>query len=746
MISLYTVIIAVALAVLPDPAAVFIAIQDTPDGLFFTDGRSTGLHLASSEGELETLSLQPGAGRNVIFTDEGILFKECPAGELQRVICVTDGGKRTVIFSGEYFSGPFRCTPSTFLIAERDRIFEYDYQGEELTSWSIRGFPAWVTCSKGSLFYTGEGGGLEMVDILSGSLSKVSDCRETTFSSITAGAGDLLLAGKSPFGFIVLDPSGNVILENSEVYFPSLTDEGTILCSYLEFEGMEPVAGRVCCINPRTGAEHILVSEGVPLYPLQLSSGEIVWTDSDDGELHGIDTPTLPDLEMDSGTDDPDAHFDVPYMHQRWDTPVWFNGSWSCGPTSCMMAVQYYMMLTPDSIWVSYPSPGHWSLWGNYIPVEYTFLGYTYDELGPNPDNVYVPGAHGFICPDGGARWNNMVDFLNQHEVSSAWAGTSWSTLTDQINSNYPVVCSSNVLGYGHIILLNGYYSNHTIVVNDPFGDANESGWGNYYNGKDVLYDWPGYNNGHVQIGVSQLFYAQSQIPSEQDTLVDDCSRGFYKYANCRYWHLTGSGYNGNAWWTYSTGALPDTCIAEWHPVLPTEGNYDVSVYIPSNYASATGMYKLQTSSVIEEISLDQGLYSGEWVALGTFSLNYDSYLRLGDYTGTGGQYIAFDAALFSPSGTGISGDGSTVQTDEIRLWPNPCGELASILLPYGNEGVSIEVYDTVGRLVSNISSGEFTEIMQLDVSSLSAGLYLLRVNVNGTDGSVFTRLLSVCR
>jgi hypothetical protein len=635
---------------------------------------------------------------------------------------------------------------NTFLIAEKDRIAEYDFQGEELRGWTARGFSASLACSGEYIFYTGETGGLDMIDVLSGEISEISSCGETTFSRIAAGPGGLLLAERSQGGFIVLDPAGKVIFQNSLAFFPSWTDQGNVLCSSLEFEGMYPVSGRILSIDPLTGTESILEEHLVSLYPVELDNGEIVWTDAGDGVVHGMHVSPLPDLRMNFSTDDPDAHFDVPYMHQRWDTPDWFNGSWSCGPTSCMMTVQYYMMLTPDSIWVSYPSPGRWSLWGNYIPVEYTFLGYTYDELGESPGSMLVPGAHGFICPDGSAVWNNMVAFLNRHGVSSAWAGTSWSTLTGQIDSNYPVVCSSNVLSYGHIILLNGYYTNHTIVVNDPFGDANESGWGSYYNGKDVLYDWPGYNNGHVQIGVSQLFYAQAGVPADPDTLVDDCCRGFYKFADCRFWHLAGSGYDGNAWWTYSTAALPDTCIAEWHPVLPYEGNYDVYVYVPPTYASATGKYKLQTVSGMVEITLDQGLYSDQWAFLGTFSLDYDSYLKLGDYTGIGGQYIAFDAALFRPNGTGVSGEELFIPSQDLHLWPNPCGELASILLPSANEGVLIEVFDTSGRMVSTAAAYEYAETIQLDVSSFAAGLYLLRISVNGTGGSIFSRLLTVCR
>jgi len=730
---------------LPDPASVIVSVQNTRSGLFCTDGRHTGLYLADNEEELEVISLQPGAGRNAVFADGGILFKECPEGELQRTVFMTSECELTVLFEGDFFSGPFECAPGSFLIAEPGRLTEYNLQGEEIQSWSINGFPAWAARSGGSLFYTGETGGIEMLDIQSGTVSAVPGCGEFTYSRIETGFEGFVLAEKSPCGFVVLDSSGSIILDNPEGYFPSWTLEGNVICSRLAFDGMEPVGGKLCRINPRSGEELLLAVEGIPLYPCDDDCGGIIWTDAESGTVHGFDVPLLPEINTDFCMDDPDAHFDVGYMHQRWDTPDWFNGSWSCGPTSCMMTVQYYMRLTPDSIWASYPT-GHWSLWGNYIPVEYTFLGCAYDALGESPGGVMVPGAHGFICPDGGAWWNNMVTFLNQHEVNSAWAGTAWSTLTGEIDSSYPVVCSSSVLGYGHIILLIGYYSNHTIVVNDPYGDANESGWGSYYNGKDVLYDWPGYNNGHLQIGVSQLFCAQANVPDEPDTLVDDCSRGFYKYSDCRYWHLTGNGYDGNAWWTYSTAALPDTCIAEWHPVLPHEGSYDVSVYIPPDHAEASGIYKIQTSTGLQEMILNQGLYSGEWALLGTYSLDYDSYLRLGDYTGAGGQYIAFDAARFSPNGTGIWGEECTVPVQDIQVCPNPCRELASIRIPPENEGASVEVYDTSGRLVSKVESSESAENVQLDVSNFSTGLYLLRIFLRGTGNTTYSRLLTVCR
>lgn len=717
-------LILLAMAGPPDLAEAVIALEETPAGLLFTDGRHRGLYLETEEGTA-TLSALPGAGGNVVVTGGGVLFKECPPRDHQRVAFVPPDGESMVLYRDEYFSGPFRCSNNSFLVAEPGRVLEVTMEGRIVREWPVNGYPASAAVSDGSLFYTGEFGGLEFLNISTGDVSIADGSGEIIFAEVTTGPDGLVLAEISPEGFMVLSPSGEIVSADSSGFFPSWTDDGEVIFSRLEYSGMEPVSGELLLLDPFSGEVRVALEDGAYLYPLETDDGDIVWTD-DRGRLQGREAAAPARAPGESAYFDPDSHFDVVYMHQRWDTPDWFNGSWSCGPTSCVMATQYYLMLTPDSIWASYPSPGHWSQWGNYIPVEYTFLGYTYDDLGESPGGVWVPGAHGFICPNGAAVWNLMVEFLTRHDIYSAWAGTSWSALTGEINSLYPVVCSSTVLGYGHIILLNGYYANHTVVVNDPFGDANEPGWGSYYNGKDVLYDWPGYNNGHVQIGVSQLFYARAPVPADPDTLVDDCSRGFFKYADCRYWHRTGSGFQGNAWWTYSTGAPPDTCVAEWHPELPFEGDYAVSVYVPPDFSTATGIYRLHTASGIEDIYLDQGLYSDEWVGLGTYGLAFDSFLRLGDCTGTGGQYIAFDAALFSPAGTGTGG-GTSASMGEIRIWPNPCGSMLNLRFPDPSSSMYVEFYDISGRLVLSTRSSGADDVFQLDLTDLCRGIYILR-------------------
>ncbi len=431
----------------------------------------------------------------------------------------------------------------------------------------------------------------------------------------------------------------------------------------------------------------------------------------------------------------PEAEIDVPWMHQRWDSPDWFNGSWSCGPSSCIMAAQYYDRLTPDSIWCSSPAPGHWSSWGRYIPEEFTFLGYTYDIPGLSPGDVWVDGAHGFICRDaGGAYWNYMCLFLEQSGLESGWAGTSWSALTSELLEQQPVVCSSTIYysggTYGHIILFTGYYADRTVVVNDPYGDANLTGWGQswrYPSGKACLYDWPGYNNGHLEIGaVNQLFYARHEVRCEPDTLVDDLSMGFQKLGPCQFWHEEASGWDGGFWWTWATASPPDTCFAKWKPVLPWAGDYEVSVFIPPLYADAVGLYRLSTPGGTETVTLDQGDFSNEWAVLGTFPLQPGDSLYLGDFNGQGGQRIAFDAARFHPLGLSAGpGDGHGCL---LLLTANPCHDGIGFTLPDalpGGAGASVTIRDAAGRIADSCPVAEGASAGRLG-EDLPPGLYFV--------------------
>lgn len=295
-------------------------------------------------------------------------------------------------------------------------------------------------------------------------------------------------------------------------------------------------------LDPLTGATRTLLADRDlhPRYPAPLPDGSLLFVDSQDGSLwrlqDGVAELVLAANAAPRRTAAPPAYgttaVDVPYMHQLWDTPDDFDGGWSCGPTSCVQTISKWSILPTADITTSWPY-AHTSHWGWYIPNNYTFAGYTYDTWGVARSSN-CQGAHGFVCREyGGAVWDYMVTFLEQHGVDSGWAGTSYDTVVSEINAGYPLVTSADVLGYGHILVTRGYLTVdgspiHSFVVNDPYGNAGSGDWGNF-DGEGIVYDWPGYDNGYLEIDVKQLFYAHGTAPvvetppeEEEETPVEE--------------------------------------------------------------------------------------------------------------------------------------------------------------------------------------------------------------------------------
>jgi|GEM_PF-3790388 len=54
----------------------------------------------------------------------------------------------------------------------------------------------------------------------------------------------------------------------------------------------------------------------------------------------------------------------VPYVHQVHDAPQWFDGGWSCGPTSMVMVLAYFGRLAQNTIWVDHGVGQHASDYG----------------------------------------------------------------------------------------------------------------------------------------------------------------------------------------------------------------------------------------------------------------------------------------------------------------------------------------------------------------------------------------------
>ncbi len=650
--------------------------------------------------ENRIVSNEPGSGRNVLSMGEYLFWKECSQGLPQRIMSQTEGE----IYSREFFSGPFSIG-NNLMVSIPEEILILDKSGTSLCSYFTGEYPGSL-CSDGEIiwFVSSRDGVLKFLATDSGLIQSLP----LPFCPSTVQfRNDLLLIGNADGGYSVCSRTGTEIWQIPDGTSGHFIDDSTIIfIRNIETEGCEILSRETVSFDVRTGKETISQISESPSEPVNRAV-----------------------------TDDPAAHFDVPYMHQKWDTPDWFNGSWSCGPTSCMMAVQYYNRLTPDSIWCSYPD-GHWSEWGNYIPSEYTFLGETYDILGISPSSVWVPGAHGYICRDaGGAYWSYMAIWMQQHGLDSSWLGTTWGACTSELNNSWPVVASTqSIYTGGHILLFNGYYDNHSVVSNDSYGNQNVSGWGTLPNGKDVVYDWPGYNNGNVQLVISQLFSARSEVLSEAGTLIDDRSLGYRKLGPCQFWHEQETGYDGYSWWTYSTAASPDTCLVEWIPDLPSQNLYQIETYIPSSHSTATGIYHVYTTSGWETATVNQSNYSNQWASVGTFSLAPSTaYVRMGDYTGTQGQYISFDAVRFTLQ-TSVDNSNSSCTSSGFGVLLNPVSSSSTLTftLPDSFNG-AVQIFDLSGRLTLACQAS-------IPAGSLSPGIYHAVINIgNGNESIRFT-------
>ncbi len=196
----------------------------------------------------------------------------------------------------------------------------------------------------------------------------------------------------------------------------------------------------------------------------------------------------------------------VPYLHQVYDTPNWFDGNWACGATSAAMGLAYYGVLPYWDCTVSTPY-SHVSHYGRYVCETYTFNGNTYNVASPDPDGDSATGGYGYIVRNDWADTKGyMRDYLIQHGMGSSvdWSPT-WSELQAEVNNSTPFVLLNSLTSAGHYILTIGYLdSQRTAIFNDPYGNKN-SGYMNY-NGAGVSYDWPGYSNGYSNLNTVHCF------------------------------------------------------------------------------------------------------------------------------------------------------------------------------------------------------------------------------------------------
>ncbi|HKK69123.1 MAG TPA: PKD domain-containing protein, partial [Bacteroidales bacterium] len=355
----------------------------------------------------------------------------------------------------------------------------------------------------------------------------------------------------------------------------------------------------------------------------------------------------------------------VPYTHQVYDTPDPHYGYGSCAPTCAIMAIGYYNRLPkwPTAVTKLYP---HVSDYGSYVSDRYRFNEHYFEENTTTSGGDVAYGGYGYMWGLGSPN-SQMLNYLELHymESSQLWnSSVTWESVVTEIDDDYPLPMCAMLSDAGHLILTKGYIENqHTLIFSEPYGDKNTPGWPSY-DGQNVYYDWPGYNNGYQNLDHSGAYgviawtiTAHSSETEYSDLIIDNdhYDHGFVinnseDGSTQRYYRDVNEGYNNHAWYTITMAGVSDICWVKWIPTPEPEGVYEVSAYIPATNANAEGApYKVFDANGEHTVIINQNAYSNEWVSLGLFEYaeGVDFYTYLGDSTGTDGQSIAYDAVKY---------------------------------------------------------------------------------------------------
>lgn len=439
-----------------------------------------------------------------------------------------------------------------------------------------------------------------------------------------------------------------------------------------------------------------------------------------------------------------EAYPDIPYLHQVYDTPAWFNGHWACGPTTAMMVLAYYNILPEWECECPNPSPGHTSKWGRYIAEKYEYNEITYNITADDPSGNPSQGAFGYFWSGENRPYYKMAEYYENHGFESETIDNpSYAYVCDRLDAGELYSICVQLGTNGHLILAHSKgEKERTFVFNDPYGDRNTPGYPTY-DGKNVKYDWPGYDNGNANLG--SVYWGTShsiEKKENSDTLVDDLDfgGGFYLHtaepSSMRYWHDINSGYEGHAWFTYSTAeSVLDTCSAIWTPELNKSGKYQIDAFIPEP-AESKAIYRVFYNGVYDSIYVDQAEFAGQWLTLGKFEMDSakETYVRLGDACGEGVKKMYFDAMrwTFIPEPNKVDNDKNNCAID---IYPNPADDFIEIKTNPDMAVIeNIEICGINGQAISSYNKTQLANgaVKKINTSRMNSGVYILRIIANG--------------
>ena len=205
---------------------------------------------------------------------------------------------------------------------------------------------------------------------------------------------------------------------------------------------------------------------------------------------------------------------DVPFVNQVWDTPFFSGNNYNyaaCAPATAAMAIGYFRKVPP---WPSSRHQGITRNYANYVALEYTAYGFTFNTISRG-----VKGGMGYMWSSqygaSGSPRTTMAGYINRHDLESVqvWS-LPYADMVKELEDGNPYPLCVMLTSAGHLILALGVQEGRrTVIVHDPYGNKNIA----YpsYQGKNVVYDWPGYNYGNQNlVSVAWAVSARGIMPA----------------------------------------------------------------------------------------------------------------------------------------------------------------------------------------------------------------------------------------
>ncbi len=217
---------------------------------------------------------------------------------------------------------------------------------------------------------------------------------------------------------------------------------------------------------------------------------------------------------------------------------------------------------------------------------------------------------------------------------------------------------------------------------------------------------WVGFDSAQWQPRSSILPPPPTQaIVSESDTAPYDGAAGFFRHGTPQYWHDAAFGDGGHMYWTYNNDAVHGSDdVGDWRPSLGTPGNYEVSVFIPNNYADTTqAHYTVYAADGPHDAYVNQSVYFNQWVSLGTyrFSSGTGGFLRLIDQTNEKyiSKWVGFDTARWNPRIGNANAPGNLQPSGDAVVSPSVSFSWQDNGMSDGNRSVNfqVQVWHVVG-------------------------------------------------